>query len=81
MKKHNLIGGLFWFVLGICICIESVKLNLGDFHKPGAGFTPFLAGAFLGIVGLILTLYTISKRLEEEEVNSISVKGAKKFYF
>ncbi len=49
------------------MCIGSVKLRLGDIHKPGAGFMPFLAGSFLILFGLILLISTVSKGLEEEK--------------
>lgn len=54
MKKQNRIGGFIWLLLGALLCIGSVKLNLGNFHKPGPGFIPFLAGAALALLGFIL---------------------------
>jgi putative tricarboxylic transport membrane protein len=67
LKTHDRISGLIWVVLGIGICIGSVKLRLGDFHKPGPGFMPFLSGSFLILFGLILAVSTISKGLEKEK--------------
>jgi len=76
MKKNSRLGGLFWLVLGISICIESVKLNLGDLHRPGPGFMPFLAGTLLGALGLILGFSKISNGLEEKvSSKKIWVKG------
>ncbi len=66
MKKLNL-GGLFWILLGIAICIQSIYLKTGNLRKPGPGFMPFLSGAFLGLLGLILTLTSISKKLKEDK--------------
>jgi putative tricarboxylic transport membrane protein len=54
MKKQNRIGGFIWLLLGALLCIGSIKLNLGNFHKPGPGFMPFLAGAILALLGVIL---------------------------
>src|SRR3989339_2173442 len=54
MKKHLTADGLIWVILGIALCIGSIKLHLGSFRAPGPGFLPFLSGASLGIFGLIL---------------------------
>ena len=58
MKKRIRLDGLVWLVLGIGLCIGSVRLKLGDFHTPGPGFMPFLSGALLGIFGFILLFPT-----------------------
>ena len=83
MKRHDRMGGLIWLILGIGIIIGSIKLNLGNLHKPGPGFMPFLSGSLLGILGLILLIYTtLSKGLWEEEVKDrkIKVKGNWKIF-
>ena len=67
MKKHDRVSGVIWFVLGISMCIGSIKLNLGSFHEPGAGFMPFLSGAFLGLFGLILIFSSTLRGLWEKE--------------
>ena len=54
MKKQNRIGGLVWLLLGALLCIGSIKLNLGNFRRPGPGFMPFLAGAILALLAIIL---------------------------
>jgi putative tricarboxylic transport membrane protein len=70
MKNFDLVSGLIWLVLGISLCIGSIPLKFGDLHKPGPGFTPFLAGSFLGVLGLILVLSSIFGRLEEQKIMS-----------
>ena len=67
MKTLDRMSGLVWVFLGIAICIGSVKLRLGGFHKPGPGFMPFLAGSFLTLLGSILAGSTIAKGLEKEK--------------
>lgn len=67
MKRVETVSGLIFFILGMILCIGSFKLNLGYFRKPGPGFMPFLSGAFLGLLGLILMFSSILKRLSEEE--------------
>lgn len=61
--NRNRGGGLIWLIIGIALCIESVKLNLGEFHSPGPGFIGFMAGILLGILGLIQMASTNSKEL------------------
>ena len=63
-------SGLFWVLLGVAICIDSVQLKLGGLHKPGPGFMPFMAGSFLILLGLILTGSTISKGFEKGETRA-----------
>ncbi len=58
-------GGLIWFVLGLGLCIESIKLGFGELGNPGAGFMPFISGTFLGLSGLTLTLPSILRRTGE----------------
>jgi hypothetical protein len=74
MKKYLLADGLIWVLLGIGMCLGSIKLKLGDFHTPGAGFLPFFAGALLAIFGLILLLSTLFSQAREEK-NAGNRKG------
>lgn len=59
--KGDQIGGVIWLGLGIYLCLEAVSFQLGDFHKPGPGFTPFLAGACLVIFGLAMIFFVDSE--------------------
>lgn len=54
MRKLFQVDGLVWVLLGIALCIGSIKLQLGSLHVPGPGFLPFLTGASLVIFGLVL---------------------------
>ena len=70
MKKSDWIGGLIWLILGMSICLGSVTMKLGNLHRPGPGFMPFLAGALLFLFGLILSVSAGFKRAEEKEITS-----------
>jgi hypothetical protein len=75
--KGDCLGGLFWLLLGISLCVESINLKLGSFHRPGPGFMPFISGAFLVLFGLILTGSAVSRRLDEQDnvrIKEISLK-------
>jgi putative tricarboxylic transport membrane protein len=58
--------GCIWLVVGLALSIASVKLHLGNLHKPGPGFLPFLSGACLALCGLILMLSPLAKGATEE---------------
>jgi putative tricarboxylic transport membrane protein len=49
-------SALFCLVVAIGICFGSVRLSLGEFHKPGPGFFSFWAGAILGLLSSIVFL-------------------------
>ena len=62
MNSHEQLSGLFWFVISILVCIESVRVKIGTFHNPGPGFLPLLAGVTLGVLAMILLIMNIKKR-------------------
>lgn len=82
-SKVDIWGGLIWSFLGIALCLGSVELKLGNFHNPGAGFMPFWAGAFLGLLGLVLIFQAAVKRSErqEREGEKFWVKGKGRNFF
>ena len=75
MKRHDLIGGLIWVLLGMGICVGSVQLKLGNFHRPGPGFMPFLSGGFLILFGLILAISAILIGKEKGEMKAKETWG------
>lgn len=57
MKNRDLIGSLFWLVVGVVFSVGALKYGLIHFKIPGAGFLPFLAGSALIFLSLI-TLFS-----------------------
>ena len=49
-------SSLFWLGTGLLICMGAVRLSLGTPRNPGPGFVPFLAGAILTVLALIVYL-------------------------
>ena len=47
-------SSLVWLGLAILICIGSLRLSLGNFHNPGPGFLPFIAGAIVGLLAAVV---------------------------
>jgi putative tricarboxylic transport membrane protein len=56
MAKKDLFSSLFFILLSIYVCWESVHLRIGTFSKPGPGFIPLLSGLVLGFLGMIVFL-------------------------
>jgi len=47
VKRLDFLSSGFWLMVGVLICEESWRINLGEFHNPGPGFLPFGAGLIL----------------------------------
>jgi hypothetical protein len=70
MNKHRIVEqvfNLFWILLGIGICIQSVRHQLWNPDGPGSGFIPFLTGLLIGGVGFLLFLGELTKGPEQKE--------------
>ena len=52
MKGRDIISSLFWMTIGIFVCYEAYKLELGTLRDPGSGFVFFWAGIIM--IGLSL---------------------------
>ena len=53
MKKTYLIHDIVWMGFAFLVCLGGLKLGFGSFHKPHAGFMPFLSGFVLGLLALV----------------------------
>jgi hypothetical protein len=56
MARLDAAVSLFWVLLGIALCRESMALGLSDASGPGSGLFPFMAGLLMlgGGAGLLL---------------------------
>ena len=56
MLKSDRWTGIFFLLLSAYVCGESLRLGLGDMHRPGPGFISFWSGLILGLmaVGIVL---------------------------
>lgn len=61
MKNNDQRSSLFWLVIGLAITLYSLKYGLGTFSIPGPGFLPFLSGAAMVLLSLIVFFQQISK--------------------
>ena len=63
---RHLLGNAFWLFIGGFAVISSLRLGIGDIHRPGAGFVLFLAGSlFIGCILLQAILSRTGRRREE----------------
>ena len=56
MRHQNLIGGLFWLMVGLLLSVWSTRYQIGGLGHPGAGFLPLLLGLVLISLSLFLLL-------------------------
>jgi hypothetical protein len=68
--KRERVEGLIWLVLGVGLSTASIQLRLGNLHRPGPGFMPFLSGALLGVFGLVLLFFPPAETPDEGEAAS-----------
>jgi len=57
---------LFWLLLSIYVCIESLRLGIGTPHTPKIGFFAFCTAGLLGILSLLLFFRTFLKKDKTE---------------
>ena len=54
MTRKDIVPAVFFFLLSLCICFESLRLGVGNWRKPGAGFFPVCSGIGLGILAVLV---------------------------
>jgi len=68
MKKYDQLSSLLWLAFAFYIGIESLRLPLGSWRDPGAGFLPL--GAGIGLAILSLTLFSQARFRREERTRT-----------
>ena len=68
-------SSLFLIVLSLIVILGAVQLGLGDLHKPGPGFFPFLAGVILMISSV--AVWVKGLRSKEEPPEQARILGKK----
>ena len=67
MKTHDRASSLFWLLLAVYVCVQSVRLGIGTPRNPGMGFMTFGSSVLWGIFALILFFKTFLKREEPSD--------------
>jgi hypothetical protein len=71
MKRTFLINDIFWMAIGLFFCIGGLRLGFGTFHKPHAGFMPFLSGLLLGLLAFLDLISGMLSRWDAEKEDRI----------
>lgn len=66
LRVDRWIGFLF-ALFSLYVCVESVRLGLGTYHRPGPGFVSFLAGIALGALSLALIPLALFRLTEKAQ--------------
>jgi Na+/melibiose symporter-like transporter len=61
MRHQNLIGGIFWLMIGLLLSVWSTRYRIGGLLQPGPGFLPFI----LGLILIILSLFLLMRGVKE----------------
>ena len=63
MRRLNadVLGSLFWIIVGILFLLGGIGVNLGTLRKPGPGFLPAVMGGLVIGFGLILLVQSLIK--------------------
>jgi len=67
MINSNRLTGLFFILFSLYVCVESWRLGVGGFFRPGAGFFPFYSGALLGVLSVILGFLACREKVKKAE--------------
>jgi putative tricarboxylic transport membrane protein len=62
MLKSDRWTGIFFILLSAYVCVESLRLGLGDMHSPGPGFISFWSGLILGFMATGMVIGSFLKR-------------------
>lgn len=64
MKRRDIISSIFWLTMGIGVCYEAYKLELGTLRDPGSGFIFF----WVGIIMIGLSLAVLIRAIKEKAI-------------
>jgi putative tricarboxylic transport membrane protein len=67
VRRLDCYSALFWLVVSVIVCIQSVRYGLGKFSDPGIGFLFFWCGVALGSFSIILFIKAIQKPKENRK--------------
>lgn len=70
--ESEVVGGIFWIVIGLFFALCGAKLNFGTLSNPGSGFLPVIVALVLVFSGLITLTKGLTRSLRP--VSGISWK-------
>jgi putative tricarboxylic transport membrane protein len=66
-NRRDLFAGIFFSLLGLAVVVESFRLQVGTPTHPKAGFMPFLGGATLIVLCVVLIVKSWLKPGEDSK--------------
>jgi hypothetical protein len=54
MDKRNIVSSVVWLLIATFVIVSAIRMGIGEFHNPHAGFFPFWAGVLLAFFSVIL---------------------------
>lgn len=81
MKPYDRGSSLFWLLLSIFICTQSLRMGIGSPRNPGMGFMTFGSSVLLGILSLVIFFQTFLKPETSGTIANLSNMGWKKLIF
>jgi putative tricarboxylic transport membrane protein len=77
MDRFERMSALFWVGMGIAICVESIRLGVGQVSDPGPGLIPLGCGIVLGIFGSIVFIRTFIPTEGREDLSEHRIRWRK----
>ena len=71
-RAKDILSALFWFFFAAYVAIESCRMGLGKWSRPGPGYFPFGAALFFGIISILFLFKTLRKAPSERMPSSPS---------
>jgi Tripartite tricarboxylate transporter TctB family len=62
VKNNDQRSSVFWLAIGLAIAFYSRTYDLGTLSTPGPGFLPFISGAAIALLALVVFIQQIPKR-------------------
>jgi putative tricarboxylic transport membrane protein len=62
VKNNDQRSSLFWLAIGLAVAFYSRNYDLGTPSSPGPGFLPFLSGAAIAVLALVVFFQQIPKK-------------------
>jgi len=62
MYRRDLLGCLVWLGASLYLCYLSLRMGIGKFGSPGAGFFPFCSSVMMGAFALINLVNVLTKK-------------------
>jgi hypothetical protein len=80
-EKQEFISGLILLAISALTCVGATHLQIGSFSDPGSGFFPFVLGAVIGFLSLLIVATAKFGKEAKKERKLWSGPGRKKVVY